>query len=34
MYEWWKRHRELFPTISTGRSIVAAPMQQVPEVAS
>jgi len=34
MYEWWKRHRELFPSISPGRSIVAAPLQQVPEVAS
>jgi CDP-paratose 2-epimerase len=34
MYDWWKRNRELFPAIVSARPVVAARLQQLPEIAS
>jgi CDP-paratose 2-epimerase len=34
MYDWWKRHRELFPSAVPARTVGAGRLQEIPEVAS
>ena len=34
MYDWWKRNRELFPSVVPARPAVAVRLQEVPEIAS
>ena len=34
MYDWWKRHRELFPSAVPARTVGAGRPQEIPEVAS
>jgi hypothetical protein len=34
MYDWWKGNRELFPSVVLARPVVAARLQELPEVAS
>jgi CDP-paratose 2-epimerase len=34
MYDWWKRHRELFPSAVPARTVGAGQLREIPEVAS